>query len=187
MASHRAFRPFAIDAQNIQICAHHTRRRNGQLAAQIGGSGAPFLLAWTCCRGSPGRRPPQGPGCSLATNDRRSPRAIVITGTMILSGELNGSDRQAWTGERNQPGSRLPVGTPGCPRSPPAPGRARGLAHRGAGGEGSYTPGRVAQPGSLPGLDRGLPVVCCTGRAQKRLMRVVATRIEQDGTMQRAW
>jgi hypothetical protein len=31
----------------------------------------------------------------------------------------------------------------------------------------------------------GLPVVRCTGRAQNELMRVVATRIEQDGTMQR--
>jgi hypothetical protein len=51
--------------------------------------------------------------------------------------------------------------------------------------EGSYTPGRVAQPGSLLGLDRGLPVVCCTGRAQNRLVRGVATRIEQGGTMQR--
>jgi hypothetical protein len=28
-------------------------------------------------------------------------------------------------------------------------------------------------------------MVCCTGRAQNVLMRVVATRIEQDGTMQR--
>jgi hypothetical protein len=37
----------------------------------------------------------------------------------------------------------------------------------------------------LPGLDRGLPAVCRTGRAQNGLMRVVATRIEQDGTMQR--
>jgi hypothetical protein len=34
-------------------------------------------------------------------------------------------------------------------------------------------------------LPEGLPVVRCTGQAQNGLMRVVATRIEWDGTMQR--
>ena len=50
--------------------------------------------------------------------------------------------------------------------------------------EGSYTPGGWRSRGLCWALT-GLPVVCRTGRAQNGLMRVVATRIEQDGTMQR--
>jgi len=77
-------------------------------------------------------------------------------------------------------------GTARCPWRPPPPGRARGLARSGEGGEwGEATPPRVAQLGPYRVFTGDLPVVHCTGQAQNGLMRVVATRIEWDGTMQR--
>jgi hypothetical protein len=37
------------------------RGLNGPISAPSGGSGAPVVRVWTCCGGSPGRRPPPGP------------------------------------------------------------------------------------------------------------------------------
>jgi len=67
----------------------------------------------------------------------------------------------------------------------PAPGRIRGVAQSGTVGEGrELPPPRVTQPSPF-WAPLGPAIVGRTGRAQNGLMRVVATRIEQDGTMQR--
>src|SRR5262249_16571340 len=67
----------------------------------------------------------------------------------------------------------------------PFPGPSPGLA-RVPGRNGGKPPRRRAVnpglTGSLPGC---LPAVHSLGQAQNGLMRVVATRVEQDGTMQR--
>jgi hypothetical protein len=71
-----------------------------------------------------------------------------------------------------------------CPDAP-SPGRAQGPARPGGSAEsGQANPRGRCTPGLYRTLT-GLPVVRCTGQAQNELMRVVATRIEQDGTMQR--
>jgi hypothetical protein len=73
-----------------------------------------------------------------------------------------------------------------CPEAPFPRTYPGASASRGSGewGEATAAKGDATRVFTGP-LPEGLPVVCRTGQAQNELMRVVATRIEQDGTMQR--
>jgi hypothetical protein len=71
-------------------------------------------------------------------------------------------------------------------RRPPFPRTCPGAsASRGSGNGGQATPAQGDVTRAFTGPLPGLPAVRWSGQAQNELMRVVATRIEQDGTMQR--